>query len=189
MIETDNVLNKNPDFSNLIAQIAENNSKDAFIQLFKHFAPRIKAYARKNGSSENESEDLAQETLITVWNKAKLFDSNKSAASTWIYAIGRNKRIDFLRRQKHPLPDYEDTLSDVVSSTQDLVVENEQMFSILRSVVNKLPLEQSEVLKKSFFEGKSHTEISKDLSIPLGTVKSRIRLAITNIRKKMKGLQ
>ena len=188
-VELDNDLNKNHDFSKLIVQIAKNNSKDAFIKLFNHFAPRIKAYARKNGSSENESEDLAQETLITVWKKAKLFDSDKSAASTWIYAIGRNKRIDYLRRQKHPLPEYEDPLSDIDNDTQDLLVENEQMFSILRSVVNELPFEQSEVLKKSFFEGMSHTKISEELSIPLGTVKSRIRLAITNIRKKMKGLQ
>tara|TARA_Y100000590_G_scaffold466999_1_gene644278 strand:- start:913 stop:1482 length:570 start_codon:yes stop_codon:yes gene_type:complete len=175
-------------FSKLIKQIAENKSKDAFVELFKHFAPRIKAYARKNGFSVNEADDLAQETLITVWNKANLFDGNKAAASTWIYTIGRNKRIDFLRRQKHPLPNQDDPLSGVDNNTQDIMVENEEMFSIVRSEVKKLPKEQLEVLTKSFFEGKSHAEISKDLSIPLGTVKSRIRLAVTNIRKKMKDL-
>ncbi len=188
----DNFILKNSDVSQdlslYLKLIAENNDKQAFIKLFKHFAPRIKSYALKSGCSSNEAEDLAQETMITVWKKAKLFDSNKSAASTWVFTIGRNKRIDYLRRKKHPTP-YEENLNDESDQySHDLVLEREQTFRMIRSEINKLPVEQSEVLKKSFFEGMSHIEISDNLAIPLGTVKSRIRLALTSIRKKMKGI-
>ncbi|PPR79531.1 MAG: ECF RNA polymerase sigma factor RpoE [Alphaproteobacteria bacterium MarineAlpha2_Bin1] len=178
------------DYSYLIDEIANNQNKQAFIKLFKHFAPRIKTFIKKTGLSLNEAEDLAQETMITVWNKAKLFKKDKSAASTWIFAIARNKRIDHLRKQKHPIPHTEDLLneSDLNINNHDLIIEKEQMFTYIKSEISKLPLEQAIVLKKSFFEGMSHIQISKDLSIPLGTVKSRIRLALTSIRKKMKGL-
>ena len=181
-----NNIENEQDFSAMIEDIAKNKNKDAFIKLFNHFAPRIKSFARKSGFSSNEAEDLSQETLITVWNKAKLFDSSKSAASTWVFTIGRNKRIDHLRRQKHPLPSQDDLISNNVENTYEVSMEKEQLFTMMKSEIKNLPIEQSDVLKKSFFEGKSHIEISKDLSIPLGTVKSRIRLAITSIRKKMK---
>ena len=180
---------KTSHFSDLIVQIAENGNREAFIELFNYYAPRIKAYAIKNGSSANESEDLAQETLITVWNKAKLFDKNKSAASTWIYSIGRNKRIDYLRKHKHPLPELDEQFYEAENSSQEELVENEEIYKIVRKELNSLPSEQSQVLKMSFFDGTSHGQISNDLSIPLGTVKSRIRLAVNNIRKKMKDLQ
>ena len=188
-----NVLNDNVsqiNYSFLIDEIANNQNKQAFIKLFNHFAPRIKSFVRKTGLSLNEAEDLAQETMITVWNKAKLFKSDKSAASTWIFAIARNKRIDHLRRQKHPLPHQDDLLldSEIDLNTHELELEKEQTFNNIKLEITKLPKEQSDVLKKSFFEGMSHIEISKDLDIPLGTVKSRIRLALTSIRKKMKGL-
>jgi len=184
----DNIVS-NSDYSSIIEQIANFKSKDAFVRLFNHFAPRIKSYLIKSGLTPNEAEDLSQETLITVWNKAKLFDSSKSAASTWIFTIGRNKRIDHLRRQKHPIPSQDDIPSDIDENSHDTTLEKEQIFNIIKSEIKNLPIEQSDVLKKSFFEGKSHIQISKDLSIPLGTVKSRIRLAITSIRKKTKDLQ
>lgn len=177
------------EMSMLIERIALERDKSAFAELFRQFAPKIKAFALKGGLPIGEAEELAQETLITVWRKAHQYDRAKAAASTWIYAIARNKRIDWLRSQNRPLPDPDDPLSGVPEDTQDILLENEQSYSLVREAVQKLPENQAVVLKLSFFEDKSHSEIAEQLSIPLGTVKSRIRLALSRVRDGLKELQ
>jgi RNA polymerase sigma-70 factor (ECF subfamily) len=178
-----NKLVDNPNrFSRAIELVALNKDQKAFIMLFDHFAPRIKSFALKAGFIDDEADDLAQETLVTIWKKANLYNSGKSSASTWIYAIARNKRIDWLRKKNRPLPDPDDPLIGIPERTQDEVLETEQQYILLKSAVKNLPKPQKEVLMLSFFDDKTHLEISKNLDLPLGTVKSRIRLGLQKLK-------
>jgi RNA polymerase sigma-70 factor (ECF subfamily) len=175
-----------PDLSACIDAIAESKSRDAFTQLFNHMAPRIKAYCLKRGASPAEAEETAQETMIQVWRRAGQYDSARAAATTWIFTIARNKRIDLFRKEQHP----EVTADDLVQSMSDPVdavsrMEQSQTGETLAQKIRDLSPDQAEVIHKAFFEDKTHQVISEELDVPLGTVKSRIRLALTKLRSSM----
>ena len=167
----------------LIVAVACNQDREAFARLFDHFAPRLKAWLMKGGANENDAEDFAQETMMTVWRKADLFDERKAKAATWIFTIARNKRLDRLRRDARPLPvpeitfDMEDVPrpDDILASTQDA--------TRVRAALSKLKPDQIEVLQMAFFIGRPHSEIASVLGLPLGTVKSRIRTAMAKLRQ------
>jgi len=171
-----------PDWSSLLCAVADQD-RAAFAALFAHFAPRVKSYMLRLGSDNMQAEELAQEALATVWRKADRYDPTRAAASTWIFTIARNLRIDAFRRSNHPELDPEDpALVPDPPASADSVVEQKQDAVRIRAALAELPDEQREVLHMSFFDDKTHTEISDALDIPLGTVKSRIRLAFGRIR-------
>lgn len=175
-----------PDAESLMDAVAVYRDSQAFAELFSLFAPRIKAFMIKGGADHTVAEELAQETMIQVWRRASSYDPAKAAVSTWIFTIARNKRIDRLRREGRPQPDpemYEAEQPRVASPFENLVsADNEKS---LRARISTLSSEQIEVIEKAFYEDKSHAAIAQDLALPLGTVKSRIRLALGRLRTMM----
>ena len=167
----------------LIQAIAEHGDRDAFGILFRHFAPRVKAWLLRAGATGTQAEELAQETMLAVWRKPRLFDPNRAGAATWIFTIARNMRIDALRRERHP-----DTLLADPTHTQaeppraDHLLAAEERDDRVRAAMATLSAEQAEVVRLAFFLDKPHAEIERELGIPLGTVKSRLRLAMTKLR-------
>ncbi|MEP7239441.1 MAG: sigma-70 family RNA polymerase sigma factor [Devosia sp.] len=171
-----------PDMSQLLAEIGRTRDLDRFELLFRHFAPRLKTYMARTGSAAG-AEELMQETLTTVWNKATLYDPAKGAASTWIFSIARNLRIDAYRREKHPQFDENDpAFQPAEEPTAVQRIEAEQSARLVRSALARLPAEQAEVMRLAFFEDNSQTDIADALKLPLGTVKSRMRLALGKLR-------
>jgi RNA polymerase sigma-70 factor, ECF subfamily len=172
-----------PDHAALLEAIALRRDRAAFADLFAHFAPRVKAWMQRAGSDPTAAEELAQETMLAVWQKARLFDPSRAGASTWIFTIARNLRIDVIRRERHP----SELMSDPSEAPDpplqaDRVVTMAQQEIRIRSALRLLPPEQAEVIRKAFFEDKVHADIEKELGIPLGTVKSRLRLAMVRLR-------
>ena len=166
----------------LLASIASTKDRVAFATLFLEFAPRLKSYFMRLGMNSAQAEELVQETMLTVWRKADRFDPSRSSASTWIFAVGRNLRIDLLRRTPRlqayaidpaAFPESDDASASVFAAERETCV---------RVAMRELSADQMEVVRLSFFEEKPHAEIARDLGIPLGTVKSRLRLAMARLR-------
>lgn len=179
-----------PDFEKLLYDVGQNKNKESFITLFNYFAPRIKSFLLKGGAADSLADELAQETMLNVWNKAESYDPEKSAASTWIFTIARNKRIDALRKFKtHDIDiDLVSSLEDEKSEAPSQGLIEQQQIERVHDALKILPEDQADLIKKSFYEDKSHREIAQETGIPLGTVKSRIRLALERLRRE-KGIQ
>jgi RNA polymerase sigma factor (sigma-70 family) len=167
----------------LLTAVGEARDRIAFERLFRHFAPRVKAYMLRLGAGTAAAEDLAQETLLSVWRKATLFDPAKASAATWIFTIARNLRIDALRRERRPEFDANDPafVPDAEPQADERLVRAGDE-ARLREAIGKLSPEQAKVVELSFFADKPHSLIAKELGLPLGTVKSRLRLAMSRIR-------
>ena len=177
------IADTNDDLTLCVELIGKNQDKLAFNSIFKYFAPRLKSFLVKAGSTDTQAEEVIQEVMIAVWTKSSTYDSNKSSVSTWIYTIARNKRIDKIRKEKrHYLSESDEGLEIPVDSTQEKEIFTAQVSSSLKKYMSNLPEEQSKLLKLSYFYNKTHADISAELKIPLGTVKSRIRLALTKMR-------
>ncbi len=171
------------DYAQMIAAIAQRKDRAAFTKLFDHFAPRVKTYMLRLGAAPHVAEELAQETLLMVWRKASLFDPAGASAAGWIYTIARNLRRDRLRRENHPaetMPDLSFQAEDVLPP--DAVLDSIDLEMRVRTAMAHLSDDQMRVVKLSFFEDKPHAEIASTLQIPLGTVKSRLRLAMKRLR-------
>ncbi len=174
----------------LLRRIADRRDIDAFQQLYQSFGPRVKAYMMRQGADADTAEELAQETLLAVWRKASLYAEDKGAASTWIYTIARNLRIDRLRREFawQELPaGHEETASD--DPAPDEAVSDNERQTRVRAALAQLPVDQHEVVALSYLDGLSHSEIAEKLQLPLGTVKSRMRLAYQRIRETVEDLK
>jgi RNA polymerase sigma-70 factor (ECF subfamily) len=175
--------NSDEDLTLCVELIGKNQDKLAFNSIFRHFAPRLKSFLVKAGSTDSQAEEVIQEVMIAVWTKSSTYDSNKSSVSTWIYTIARNKRIDKIRKEKrHYLSESDEGLEIPVDSTQEKEIFSAQVSNSLKKYMSNLPEEQSKLRKLSYFYNKTHADISTELKIPLGTVKSRIRLALTKMR-------
>jgi RNA polymerase sigma-70 factor (ECF subfamily) len=171
------------DLDDLLAKVARNADRDAFGRLFGFFAPRLKAYLMRTGAGSDAAEDLAQDVMMKVWRKAKLFDPSKASASTWIYAIARNQRIDAFRRLRRPDFDPNDpTLLPDEALRADEALDRGSHEARIRKAYEKLPPNQLEVVRMHFIEDEPHSAIAEKLKLPLGTVKSRLRLAFEKIR-------
>ena len=171
----------------LVEAIARRQDREAFKRLFAAFAPRVKAFARRRGADTQVAEDLAQDVMLTVWRRAAQFDRRKASASTWIFTIARNRRIDMMRREARPAFDAEDPslkAEDEPSADESLAERRRE--GDLRRAVARLPETQSQLLRLAYFEDKSHGVIAEELDLPLGTVKSRIRLAMQKLRQMLK---
>ncbi|MCW5774009.1 MAG: sigma-70 family RNA polymerase sigma factor [Rhodospirillaceae bacterium] len=170
-------------FAALLRAIATKRDRAAFAELFTAFAPRLKAFMMRGGADADTAEELAQEALIQVWRRAESFDPKRAGVSTWIYTIARNKRIDRLRRERRPAlseDEYVATLGE--PERGDDVAERNQAETRLGRSLRELPEDQATVVRMAFYEDKSHSDIAAELKLPLGTVKSRIRLALARLR-------
>lgn len=171
------------DTARLMGTIATHRDKQAFATLYRHFAPKLKAFALKQGLRPGVAEELAQETMIQLWRRASTFDVKKASVSTWLFTILRNKRIDYLRREARPDLDHDEwRLMAEAPEQPDRVAERGEDKSQVASMLKSLPEEQKQVLHLAYFKELSHGEIAKELDLPLGTVKSRIRLALGRMR-------
>lgn len=166
----------------LIEAVALHRDREAFAELFSYFAPRLKAWLIKSGASAAAAEDFAQDAMLTVWRKADLFDARKARAATWIFTIARNRRLDMLRRDARPLPVPEIELAEQTVERPDDIVALSQDAARVRDALSQLKPDQVEVLRLAFFMDSPHSEIARQLDLPLGTVKSRIRNAMIKLR-------
>ena len=173
-----------------LQRIAEREDVEAFRKLFQAYAPRVKAYMMRQGADANTAEELAQETLLTVWRKAALYSGEKGSATTWIFTIARNLRIDRLRREMSwvELPDGHNEEPSPDALPDEILSEHERKGRVQRALAS-LPPDQYEVVALSYVEGLSHSEIAERLGLPLGTVKSRMRLAYGKVRELVEDLK
>ncbi len=170
--------------SDLIMAIGAKGDRTAFTALFRHFAPRIKAYIMRCGADAALAEEVAQEAMVQVWRRAATYDPARAGAASWIFAIARNKRIDLVRRERRPEIEAEDeALVPAADADYDLA-ENRRA---LGRAFDTLPADQAAILRKAFLEDKSHSSIAAETGLPLGTVKSRARLGLARMRVLMAG--
>ena len=171
-------------FAALAARVAGDRDRHAFAELFDFFAPRLKAYLRRLGLDDGAAEDIAQDVMIVLWHKAHLFDPSKSSLSTWLFRVARNRRIDALRRDKSGLLDPDEPmLQPTEAVSPEKMLDQEQRDSRVRIALKDLPAEQVSLVQMAFFLGYSHSRIADETGLPLGTVKSRIRLAFGRLRR------
>ena len=170
--------------SALMSDVAEHGDRDAFEVLFERFGPRIKGMMLSSGASEDLAEDIVQDVMLTVWRKASLYAPERGNVSTWVFTIARNARIDRLRRQPaQPYVDVETVTleSDAPSAETELIgSENDAR---VREAVERLPKEQKAVIELAFIRYKPQSEIAAELDLPIGTVKSRMRLAYQKLKE------
>lgn len=167
----------------LVRAVAKHQDRDAFAALFRHFAPKVKAYMMRLGAGDALAEDLIQDVMIAVWNRAAQFDAGKASVATWIYSIARNRRIDIVRRDRRLEFDGEDPVLATDEADDGFhKLAGLQDTRRVRNALEGLPRDQAKVLHLSFYEDKAHSEIAAELGLPLGTVKSRIRLAMDKLR-------
>lgn len=179
------------EWSGLISAIAVARDRAAFARLFEYFAPRVKTYMCRSGLSDTNAEDLAQETLLTVWRKASLFDPAQIHGAAWIFTIARNLRIDAFRKQQRAGSTTEEIEAEFLLDDSDGPYEQAtaaQSEQRIRAAISQLPDDQRHVVLLSYFHERAHADIANALNIPLGTVKSRLRLAMSKLRQLMDNL-
>jgi RNA polymerase sigma factor (sigma-70 family) len=167
-----------------ITAIAKDEDQAAFAVLFRHFAPRVKAFLIKSGADEALAEECMQDVMATLWQKAHFYDPTRATVATWIFTIARNRKIDLLRRYARPEPEelpwgpeQEPDQADVLALQQDT--------ERLSEAIRQLPAKQRTLIERAYFGDLSHSEIAAETGLPLGTIKSRIRLALERLRHTM----
>lgn len=170
----------------LVAAVAADRDRSAFAVLFDYYGPRLNAYLMRLGCDRAAAEEIAQDVMVSLWRKAHLFEPSKSSLATWLYRIARNRRIDLLRRDRVDYVDPDDFALDIPDESSvdaDRLLDSQARDDILRGAMKQLPSEQLTLVQMAFFESLSHSEIAEKTGLPLGTVKSRIRLAFTRLRR------
>nr|WP_244512553.1 sigma-70 family RNA polymerase sigma factor [Roseovarius nanhaiticus] len=176
---------ENSRWTDLIARIRDEADEAAFAEIFGHFAPRVKGFLMKSGASATLAEECAQDVMATLWQKAHLFDPSRASAATWIFTIARNRRIDALRKARRPEPE------DIVWGPEEEpdqadILALEQESAQLTQAIAALPAKQKTLIEAAYFGDLTHSEIAEKTGLPLGTIKSRIRLALERLRHTMK---
>ena len=171
-------------WAELIKKVETLKDTSAFEELFNHFAPRVKAFLMKSGADPQMAEECSQEVMATVWRKAHLFDPARASVSTWIFTIARNKKIDAIRKLNRPEPEQLYPEQDY-EPDQEEVVELQQETERLATALRELPEKQRILIEKAYLGELSHSEIAEITGLPLGTIKSRIRLALEKLRHSM----
>jgi RNA polymerase sigma factor (sigma-70 family) len=175
------------DLAAWLEAVAQRADRQAFGRLFAHFAPRVKSFLLRGGADDDAAEELAQETMVAVWRKAAMFDPRQAGASTWVFTIARNLRVDRFRRAGSGAALARDDVDlDAMvheGPGPDELLHTRRMEDHVRAALRKLPPEQAQVLRLSFYEDEPHARIAVTLGIPLGTVKSRVRLAVAHLRR------
>ncbi|WP_323380221.1 sigma-70 family RNA polymerase sigma factor [Sulfitobacter sp. F26169L] len=168
-----------------MVRVRDNRDKVAFAALFTHFAPRIKGYLIKSGADATTAEECAQDVMTTLWRKAEQFDPTRASVATWIFTIARNRRIDMLRRDRRPEP--EDLPWGPEPEPEQIhVLEMQQEAARLAQAVATLPPNQRSLIEQAYFGDLTQAQIAKETGLPLGTIKSRLRLALDRLRHAMK---
>ena len=171
------------EMNHLLSALAQSRDTDTFSQLFSHFAPRLKSMLMGSGTDPETAEEVAQEAMISVWRKCEMYDPSKASASTWIFTIARNLRIDRFRKEKRPEFDPNDpSLVPAAEPMADEQLAISDRKAVVQGALKELPEEQREVVTLSFVAGLSHQEIADRLDMPLRTVKSRLRLSFEKLR-------
>jgi len=163
--------------------IAVERERAAFAELFAHFAPRVKAWLRKRGAPEGQAEEVAQEVMLFVWHRAERFDATRASVSTWIFTLARNKHVDRIRKERRPELEPEELLVNPKHSVDPdraahLLARNRR----LEEALSSLPEEQAVILRRNYYEDISQRAIADEVGLPVGTVKSRTRLAFKKLR-------
>lgn len=170
----------------LIARVARARDRAAFAALFSRWGLKVKAFMIRSGAAPDMAEEAAQETFVAVWRRAETFDPGRASAAAWLFAIARNKRVDLLRRGARPEPDPEDpSFRPEPPRPADHQLAAQNRDEAVRAALASLTDDQREVVVLSFYEGRAHSEIADRLGIPLGTVKSRLRLAFGKLRAEL----
>lgn len=190
-VETMQQMDMSVQMVSYLSDVAQTRDKSSFAKLFNYFAPRLRSYALKQMGSDAQAMELVQDTMSNVWQKAHLFDSEKGSASTWIFTIARNIRFDMLRKQKNRKEDIcaDDlwpVLCEQTPEPNEVSLEHKMMVEQIEVMFDKLPEKQRAVIKSIYIDGKSQQEVADELDIPLGTVKSRTRLALERLRELIK---
>ena len=166
-------------------RIRDHQDQAAFAALFDHFAPRVKGFLMKSGADASLAEECAQEVMATCWHKAHMFDPARASVATWIFTIARNRKIDVLRKQRRPEPEDIPWGPEAEPAPED-VIALQQESAQLGEALATLPETQRELIEKAYFGDLSHSQIAAETGLPLGTIKSRIRLALERLRHAMK---
>lgn len=173
-------------FADLLGAVAERKDRSAFSEIFSYYAPRVKSYLMRLGAEAALAEEITQDAMVTVWRKADLFDRKQASVSTWIFRIARNRRIDLFRRTRNAQLDPDEPMVlPAASEAPEARVEAMDVERQVRGAMKDLPQEQLDMLQLAFYEGLSHREIAERLNLPLGTVKSRIRLAFLKLKTRL----
>lgn len=168
----------------LLREIRDHRDEAAFATLFRHFAPRVKAFLMRSGADPAMAEECVQEVMTTVWHKSGLFDASRASVATWIFTIARNRRIDMLRKQRRPEPE-DLPWGPEAEPEQEAVIGFQQESEQLAEAIKALPAKQRDLIQKAYFGELTHSEIADVTGLPLGTIKSRIRLALDRLRHAM----
>jgi RNA polymerase sigma factor (sigma-70 family) len=167
----------------LVSAVASEADQKAFAALFDFYAPRLKAFCRKRGCDDRQAEELVQEIMLTLWRKAASYDVEQGSVSTWLFRIARNRHIDLIRKNSRRVIDEEDpSFQPEASPLPDELVGSREREDQVRGALSTLPDRQREILHLAFFEGLTHSQIADRIAIPMGTVKSRLRLAFEKLR-------
>jgi len=168
--------------------VRDNRDRAAFALLFDHFAPRLKGFIMRSGTGSGQAEEIVQEVMLTVWRKAEQFDPARAQVSAWIYQIARNRQIDVIRKENRPLPE---ELGEDPSVEPDAsqILALEQEAGQLKNALAQLKPDQREIIEKAYLGELTHQEISTQTGLPLGTIKSRIRLGLERLRHELKELR
>lgn len=167
-----------------LVAVRDKRDQAAFAELFNHFAPRVKAFLMKSGSSPSFAEECTQEVMATLWRKAHMFDGSKASVSTWIFTIARNRKIDMIRKDRRPEPEDLAWGPEAEPDQADVMVLHEETHKLGRALAT-LPEKQRNLIERAYFGDLSHSEIAAETGLPLGTIKSRIRLALDRLRHAM----
>lgn len=169
------------------AMLAVRNQRDraAFAALFDHFAPRLKGFVLRSGVSNAQAEEIVQDVMLTVWRKAQQFDPQRAQVSAWIYQIARNRLIDLLRKDRRPLPEEWQIEPEPEMDARE-ILETEQEVTQLKTALAQLPPDQRDMIERAYLGELSHQEIKRVTGLPLGTIKSRIRLGLDRLRRELK---
>lgn len=176
------------DQTRMMIAVRDARNKAAFGHLFDYFAPRLKGFLMKSGTPGQQAEEIVQDVMLTVWRRAESFDPEKAQVSAWIYQIARNRHIDVLRKEKRPVPDeLQQGVEPTPDASHDTAVGQET--SLLRAALKHLNADQKSMIEKAYLGEMTHQEISEDTGLPLGTIKSRIRLGMARLKHELKGLR
>ncbi|MFD1160056.1 sigma-70 family RNA polymerase sigma factor [Roseovarius aestuarii] len=168
--------------------VRDQRDRAAFAALFDYFAPRLKGFVMRSGTSAQQAEEIVQDVMLTIWRKAEMFDPHRAQVSSWIYQIARNRQIDVVRKENRPVPE---ELAEDPGAEPDApqILAIEQEAGKLKNALSRLNREQLEMIEKAYLGEMTHQEISTQTGLPMGTVKSRIRLGLERLRHELKGLR
>lgn len=168
--------------------VRDDRNKQAFAALFDFFAPRLKGFIMRSGTSAEQAEEIVQDVMLTIWRKAAKFDPHRAQVSAWVYQIARNRQIDVLRKENRPVPE-ELAVDPDTEPDASQILALQQEAGQLKRALSTLRAEQREVIEKAYLGELTQQEISAQTGLPLGTIKSRIRLGLERLRHELKGMR